>query len=176
MATYYELAGEPVVQLLEKATRDWHPELAEAGVKVGILMASADDDKPAVRHGGHGAFACISVVSYKDHITKQYDAEMLIDQDKWNLMNAARKLALLDHELSHLALKTKKVKRAKRDFDPPTIVERDALGRPKLVLRKGDWDVGDGFRDVVARHGGDAIEFANIERAYSCACEAKGGS
>jgi hypothetical protein len=49
----------------------------------------------------------------------------------------------------------------------------DDIGRPKLRLKKGDWNAGDGFRDVVARHGDHAAEFENIRRAYAVACEAK---
>jgi hypothetical protein len=52
-------------------------------------------------------------VPLKDRLTKSYDAEMMVSRDDWNLMNEAHRLALLDHELSHLEPVKRKAKRPK---------------------------------------------------------------
>ncbi len=94
-------------------------------------------------------------------------------------------MALLDHELSHIEIKKPKERKADKkkkpepeadqedadDGDDDTIAGQsflvDDIGRPLLKMRKGDWNVGDGFVDVVRRHGVNAIERVNIKQAES---------
>ncbi len=72
--------------------------------------------------------------------------------------------ALIDHELSHLG----------PCIDGKTgLPKHDDLGRPKLKTRLGDWNAGDGFKEVVARHGDYAAEFENLSRAMTAANAAK---
>jgi hypothetical protein len=171
MATIFGLADADELALRDRAISQWHPELAENGVRVQLLMATSDvEDVAAVKHGGYPASATIRVVPLKDRLTKGYDAEMLIDRDSWNLSNEASRLALLDHELSHLEVKKRKVKMPKGyKGEPQFAVDTDDLGRPKLKLRKGDYNAGDGFKDVIQRHGDKAIEFDNLARCYGVA-------
>jgi hypothetical protein len=178
MAAYYCLPDESTVALLQNAIERWHPDLDEHKVRVQALMAGRDDDKPAVRHGGYAALATIRVVPLRDRVTKGYDAEMIVSQADWDMMTPKHKLALLDHELSHLSIVRREVKppRGKRrdpDAEREFVISLDDLGRPKLKLRKGDWNAGDGFREVVARHGDYAAEWENIRRVYAVAAEAQ---
>jgi hypothetical protein len=160
----YGLADKPDLALLDCVMKEWHKDLAEQGVKVGVLMAESNGGGPAVRHGGYAALATVRVVPLKDRLTKGYDAEMLVSAEDWRQMKAPLRAALLDHELSHVQLRRKKKTNA---------VKRDDLGRPVLWLRKADWNAGDGFRAVVVRHGEAALEFEGLRRAYALASAAK---
>lgn len=176
MAVTFGLADADDQALLEQAISVWHPDLHANSVRVGIIFAAADDDGPAVRHHGYAALATIRVVPTKDRLTKGYDAEMLVDRDHWLKGKEPHRLALLDHELSHLEVKRRKVKQPKGYKGPPAYaVVLDDLGRPKLKLRKGDWNTGDGFAAVVARHGDYATEFEDLRRAFAMAQAAKDG-
>lgn len=168
MAVSFGLPDEVDRELLERAVAEWHKELGEAGVRVGMLFASAEDG-PAVKHHGHPALASIRVVPLKDRLTKGYDAEMLVDRGWWDGGTEAHRLALLDHELSHLELKREKPK-VPGQVGPVLL---DDLGRPRLKLRRGDWNPGDGFAAVVARHGEFASEFEDLRRAYAMARAAR---
>lgn len=154
--TYFTLASDENKELLAEAMRRWHAELNEQGVRVEFILASREDLGPAVRHGGYPALATIRVVPLKDRLTKGYDAELVVDDLEFNRLSTAGKMALLDHELTHLELKRSKT----------GVLLVDDLGRPKLRARKGDWNAGDGFAAVVQRHGEQAIEFSNLRLAY----------
>lgn len=161
MATTYRSPDpdDQVLEILAEVIDRWHPDLKEHEVRIGVIFAS-NPDGDAVRHNGYPAAATIRIVPLKDRTVKPYDAEMLIDEHFFENARPQLRLALLDHECSHLTLaKTRLLAGGKKECD------RDDLGRPKLRLRKGDWNVGDGFKAVVARHGDDAIEFQNIRYA-----------
>lgn len=165
MGKLYSVADEQVQGLLQEAIGRWHEDLKEVGAYVlAILVDSEDDEKPALARGGYPLLACVSVVSTADRVTKQHDAEIHINAAEWGMMSNAQRLALLDHELSHLSVKCRK---QKKSYTGPKVFERDQHGRPELRLRNGDWNVGDGFKEVVERHGEAASELTNIRRAYA---------
>lgn len=169
MSTTYQRADDDVTGLVSEVMAANHPELAEAKVQIGVLMAS-NPDGDAIKHGGYPALACVRVVSLKDRVTKQYDVEMLIDQSVWDELTDGHKRAVIDHELTHVRRVPNTPKAIKRGEG---LWKLDDLGRPRIKLRKGDWNVGDGFKDVVARHGDFAAEFLNIQRAVALAKAAK---
>jgi hypothetical protein len=175
MSTTYQTADDDVRDTLTEVMRKYHPGLAAADVQVGILMASNPEGN-AVTHGGYPAFAKIKVVSLKDRVSKHYDAELLIDESEWNRFRHEHRLALLDHELSHLTtvpLKEDEATAALADDPKAPTWKLDDLGRPKLKTVPGDWNGGDGFRDVVSRHGAFAIEYENLNRAKAAADAAR---
>ena len=153
MTTTFTLGDDTLHEALKAVMQAHHEGLHAAGVQVGILIAY-NPEGPAVKHHGTAARATIRVVSLKDRLTKGYDAELLIDQAELDLMRPDHLAALIDHELSHL---TAVLKRG--------AFVRDDLGRPRLKLVPGDWDAGDGFREVVARHGDFAPEVDDLRRA-----------
>lgn len=166
---YYSKASEEENQLLAEAMRLWHGNLVKHDVRIGFIMAYSSSDAPAVTHGGYSALATIRIVSGKDRLSKGYDAELLVCGATFGHLSSMGRMALLDHELRHLAL----------HYDKKTgQVKKDDLNRPKLKTRKGDWNAGDGFKSVCARHGEHAIEFENLRLAFGRAQEAaqKGGS
>lgn len=178
----YWKADEEVMRRLKLAMDQWHHDLANARVNIGVIMAANPKDGPAVSHGGYPALASVKVVPLKDRITKGYDAEMLIDASFWKTTTEETRMALLDHELSHLELKKPKERKQDKkkkvdaeeegaDDDDDTIAGQsflvDDIGRPILKMKKGDWNVGDGFVEVVRRHGVNAVERVNIKSAES---------
>lgn len=170
MATTFTRPNEAdwPVTLLANVMKQYHPRLSDLEVRVGILMAY-NADGPPVKHGGYPALAKIKPVPLKDRVTKGFDAELLIDEQAWKELSKETQAALLDHELSHLSLVVKE------DENGREIVQIDDIGRPKLKTVPGDWNTGDGFREVVARHGEASIEFENARKAHAYATAALAG-
>lgn len=153
MPATYRAAGGDVVAVLAKVLKQYKPAFVREGVKIGILMA-ANPDGPAIKHGGYPAAAKVKVVPLRDRVSKAYDAEIVIDEEHWeDELRAEHRLALLHHEVCHLDLA----------LDQYGQLKRDDLGRPKLKLLAGDWNGGDGFREVVEAHGDYALEVMNSE-------------
>jgi hypothetical protein len=171
MSTIYRMASDEESLLVTTAMTRWHELLRDAQVKVGMVFAH-NEDGGAVKHGGYNAAATIKPLSLKERVIKGYDAEMLIDEDHWDSMDERGRLALIDHELSHIQPVPKTDAEMKKD--PSTPWKRDDIGRPKLRSRKGDWNAGDGFKCVVERHGENAIEFTNLRAAWKYAEKAAG--
>ena len=177
MPTTYHRADDAIVVLLQRVMHEHHRDLHDAGVLVGVI-ACDNPDGDAVKHRGSPAFACVKLVGPADRVFKPYDAELRIDIGKWDDLRPGQRRALLDHELSHLRLKKSwrvPVLDANQEPTEETELrfERDDTDRPKLKLVTGDWDAGDGFFAVVARHGADAIEYENIARAKAQAERAR---
>lgn len=165
MATTYQQAEGDVLKVLNEAIEKWHQPLKEAGVEIGVLMAT-NEAGAAVKHGGYPAFATVKIVSLKDRVLKKCDAEILIDQYEWDQMKPQHRLAVVDHELTHIEL-------AKEPLSSRIIL--DDLGRPKLKTRKGDWNGGDGFAEIVERHGDYSAEVENSRRVAAMIEKAKAG-
>ena len=166
MPTTYTLADPDVTSAVDSMMRKYHAELTEAEVRVGVLIARNETGNP-IKHGGYPARATVRIVPLKDRLTKGYDAEMLIDGRELDLMRPEHLNALVDHELTHLRVCLND------DDESPEKYKLDDLGRPKLKTRPGDWNAGDGFKEVVARHGDYAAEFENLSRAMTAANAAK---
>lgn len=154
MPTTYTQADDATMSLLNKTIADFHPDLKKHEVIVGVLIA-ANPEGPAVKHAGYAAAAKIKVVPLKDRLTKGYDAELVIDHDHWKDSRREHKIALLDHELSHIEVARTRVGG----------VKLDDLGRPKLKLLPGDIVQSDGFREVIKRHGEYAPEVITLKKA-----------
>ncbi|HEY1187697.1 MAG TPA: putative metallopeptidase [Gemmata sp.] len=173
MPTTYHIADADVLTLVARVMERYRPRLHQAAVRIGVLMAH-NSDAPAVKHGGYPASATIRVVSLKDRVTKEYDAEMMIDAREFEGLRERQQQALIAHELHHLdTVDLSRDELAARDDGDPVTWKTDDLGRPKLKLVKGDWHAGDGFRVVVQEFGADAIEFENIARAKAHADAAR---
>jgi len=167
MPTTYQRADPDVVRLLERVMKECHPRLQEAGVKVGVLFA-LNPDGDAVKHGGYPALAKIKPVALKDRVSKEWDAELIIDESAYRQLREEQRESLIDHELSHINtidLKPDEIATARAHDAGAPAWKLDDLGRPKLRSILGDWNAGDGFTQVVARHGEQAIEYENIRLA-----------
>lgn len=148
MSTYL-LATKDTDELLKEVREKYHERLDDADVRIGIVMAyaSVDEDTgekkgPAIKgYAGAAAAAQVKSVPVKDRLTKKYDVELLIDGDLWNTLGRAEKIAILDHEMTHLL---------------PT-GGTDDLHRPKIKMREEDF-IAWGFWEVIQRHGPAAME------------------
>ncbi len=153
MATYVKADG--TVRAAAQALIDDHyPELTEAGVKVGYLMAHAprsaatgEPTGPAIKFSNWPAAAIVRLNSLKDRVEGKPDATVIIDGDTWKDRDGDEQAALLDHELYHLEIQR----------DEEGAIKLDDANRPKLKLRPHDFQLG-GFDAIVNRHGTSALE------------------
>lgn len=149
----FMLAGDEELALLRNAMKQWHPELGKAGVEVGLSVAMAQVDEsgnptgPALQEKGHAVLAEVKITKLRERIFGLPDAIITIDGDRWTHLEEATKLAVLDHELEHLVVKTDENGR-------PAV---DDSGRPLLKMKLHDFQFG-WFNNVAQRHGGAAIE------------------
>jgi hypothetical protein len=181
MASIYIKAE--VSEFVDHAIKHWHPDLNRVKVKIGTLFVmSTRETQPALKEGGHPVEGTIKIVPLKDRVTKDFDVEMLLDCDEWQRGKTEHRLALVDHLLSRLEVKKPKPKKKKKsrgsegavhgtdeeraNHEEPEFMTDDS-GRPMLKLRKGDWNTGIGFRDVVERHGRFSVEHRNLDRAQA---------
>ena len=162
MATHVQ-AGPDVVRLAGEVMAKYHPDLAEAGVTLCLLMAAARVDGrtgeprgPAVTLHGYPCKATIKVNSEKDRVEGKADLTVTIDAAAYDDMAEAERVSLLDHELEHAVLLREK----------DGAVRTDDAGRPRVKLRPHDFQLG-GFVNVCDRHKQHAHEaqaFADVHR------------
>lgn len=156
MAVMYVPAKADVVNLVQHVLGDLRGDLARAEVSVGVLMCSGTTDHP-VKHNGYPAIATITVNPLKDRVQGMPDATIVLDQAWWysnhGSEEASIKQAVIDHELMHLELVNDP------ELGGPT---RDDAGRPKLKIRKHDWQIG-GFTELVARWGNASQESIQVD-------------
>lgn len=155
MPTYQKAPAEAVKTMAEVLCKfESHKPLIEAKVTIDLLFAYCDRDddtgKPknaALMLNGYPCLGVARIVNLKDRVKGLADAEICIDGDWWTeKAQEGQKVALLDHELYHIALKTRK-----------ELLQFDDHGRPKLRMRKHDIQVG-WFAVVAERNGADSME------------------
>lgn len=174
MGKIYYKADNSISGLMCEIKDKYHKDLKDCGAKIGIIMV-ANPGKQALMLHGKPAAATVHSVALRDRITKGYDAEIAIDAEFWKNANENTRRALLDHELSHIVVKKVKVKKKnkRKDHDDDETeleeheqqnmeIEYDDIGRPKLGIKKADYDIGDGFLTIIARYGKDAVEYQNF--------------
>jgi len=152
MSTYTK-APKEVTDLVDQTMKQCHGPKHEAGVRVKVLMAHPNVDQndeptgPAILAGGYKALAKIKILSLPNRVAYGFDAEMQLDSDHWDESSDEERVAVLDHELTHLELAV----------DDKGGVKRDDAGRPKLRMRKHDYAFG-WFSTVAHRHGESSLE------------------
>ncbi len=155
----YEKAPVAVVTMMNDLLFTYKDEgyqaLIDAKVRIDLLMAFGNEDaegtkRPSIKVHGVPANGVARIVSYKDRVKGMGDAEIILDADWWETASDAERKALLDHELHHIVL----------HLDDDGQVQFDDCRRPKLKLRKHDFEIGV-FNVIAARHGD-----ASGERKY----------
>ena len=167
MATFRKAEAD-ITDLVSSVMRDCHRPLAEAEVKVDVLLAHAARDKesgepkgPAIRLNGYPCYATIRITSQKERVAGLGDALLTIDGDRWPDLLVEQQRALIDHELTHLVLVTE-------DGTPQT----DDCFRPKLRSRPHDAQFGI-FWEVVERHQANALEsvgYREVHKQFTQLC------
>ena len=145
-------------QIATRAILAWHPHLCrehpdEKRAKKGevvqwirLCIKFHTDAEPLMLRG-YPAAAIAKIIAFDHRQDDRKDAEIKIDFKWWEQADDARRLALMDHELTHFD-----VQRNDEGF-----VKCDDLGRPKLKTKHHDFYLG-GFDDVCRRHGNAAEE------------------
>jgi hypothetical protein len=160
----FERAPAEADLIVGRMMERYHPQLRDAGVTVDCLFAFATTDENgdtigcAVKLHGYACKAVVRVLSLKDRTVGRADVEILIDGDNWDTWSEAEKDALIDHELEHVELRT----------DKDGLLIRDDLDRPKLRLRKHDWQFG-WFDSIARRHGhasGEVQQFEQFKESH----------
>lgn len=123
-----------------------HEDLHDHGLRVGVLLS----EDPVTLHG-YDCYAIVRKTGPRERAQGCADAVIIIDEVKWNDLSNELRIALLDHELTHLNLAR----------DKEGDVKLDNLGRPKIKMRLHDWQLG-GFTEMFERHGQDAIEVQHV--------------
>lgn len=129
-----------------------HAATLQAKVKIDFLFAHPTMDGegketgPALTKNGVKALGLCKVVPSDMRVNGNGDVIIKIDADWWNNATVKQRTALLDHELTHISVIVK-----------GGVIQTDDVGRPKLRLRKHDYEFG-WFKSVAARHGNNSIE------------------
>lgn len=146
MKTYSD-PSDDLTLTLKRMQSEFHPDLR--GVNVGALFVFDEDkDEQVLKHQGYPAAAVVKITALRDRALGIADAIITVDRVYWQTLTAPQKNALIDHELEHLD----------RVVDPETDKpKRDALGRPKLRMRRHSHQIGF-FTDILKRHGENAVE------------------
>jgi len=145
MANYFK-APDADAALLNQVLSQHHQRLEEHGVSVALLVAITEEG-PALKVHGYPALAETRVLNQKLRAHGLADAEITLDHTGWEGLAHNEKLALLDHELTHLEIV----------FDDNLRPKLDDGGRPKLKMRLHDFQFG-WFAEVAERHGENSQE------------------
>ena len=145
----YTPASDAVRDRALALIKRFYPDLVDVQIRIDYIFVSTDtEDAPALTHGGYPAQAVVKILGPKERAMERGDAEIVIDEERWNELTDAEQDALLDHELYHLEVVKNKLK---------TRAKRDCCGRPVLKLRKHDRQFG-WFDAIAARHGKASLE------------------
>ena len=150
--------GREVELFAATVLRTHHPDLADAGVEIQYAFAYCDDGWPLTTRGQRVA-ARVKIVTLEDRARGGPDAKITIDKGWWDDHSEAERVALLDHEHTHLLLKKpRRTEKGELKFDV------DAHNRPKLAMKKHDLEIGI-FFEVITRHQTRAVDFQVVVKA-----------
>jgi Putative phage metallopeptidase len=156
--TTFEHQPPDLVEVLDQAL-NYHQELRDADVRVLTLRARAFDalEQPeaAIKLAGCPCLAKIRVYNHKMRVLTGFDAEVVVDGHRWDELTPEQRVALLDHELTHLRVMN----------DEAGEVKLDDLGRPRLRTMPDDFML-TGFYDVIRRHGESANEARSVQQVH----------
>lgn len=151
MPKRYESASSEVFSLIQTVRDRYYTDLEP--VTVGALFCVDQKGVPCLKHQGYPAAAICRIVPAMDRAAGLQDAQIVIDRAVWQDLNLQQKTALIDHELHHI----------ETVLDDDGQMQCDAQDRPKLKIRKHDWQFG-WFDEVANRHGKDSMEVRQAQQ------------
>ncbi len=167
MAATFTAASSKIHEQVRTVIDRWHPDLAEAKVKIGIVMAFGKvNDKgeymgPPMARKGFRILGKIKINGQADRVDGKPDATLTLDGDHWEDLDStgltADQEALIDHELYHLI-----VLREPSVNERPGEVKRDIHNRPELKSRPHDYEL-TGFIAVIERNGVASVEVQEVK-------------
>ena len=149
----YRKAPSDILERINATIDAFHPELATHEVTVAAQLCSPTEKESlkAEKEGrapqplklnGWPCHATVRKTNAQQRLGGMADALITLDALHWGTLDEAERIALLDHELTHLT-----VAKGKEGFP-----KSDDAGRPVLSMRLHDWQLGGGFREVAHRH------------------------
>jgi putative metallopeptidase len=143
----YSSASIDLETAIESMVREYHPDLAQVRI-AALFMFDDENSDPVLMHNGYPAGAVVRITTLRERALGMADAVIVVDRAYWQTITHMQHCALIDHELTHLGRKLDS------DTQQPIF---DALGRPKLQMRRHDHQLG-WFDEVAQRHGENSIE------------------
>ena len=110
--------------------------------------------KPALVKNGVPCAAQIRVISPFNRQTDNYDVKIIIDGDNWRDLTKEEKIAIIDHELTHLSIV--------RDREGEPVMINEESDKVKLKLIRDDIQMW-GFNDIMIRHGANSQELQILQ-------------
>lgn len=162
MASKYTKADSVTYEILSELISEKHQDLHTAGVSIDMLFAYAPENdagertSTALKLHGYACNAITRIVNLRNRVMGRGDAEIELDGDIWPELTDRQRLAILDHELSHLVVS--------RNVQGEMIL--DSHSRPKLKMVLHDYHIG-GFSEVAKRWGIDSSEISQIRAVMS---------
>ena len=153
MPKTFKKADEQSRKLFDRATKNWHPEIVAANLRVALIFVEPACNKdgepsaPAITTAGMRVAAKTRCVTRKRRVYNPHDVEIEIDALLWGQLSEQERLALLDHELHHVEVFKSK--------SGAFLTEND--DRPVVRLFKDDYML-TGFVAVAKRHGESSLE------------------
>ncbi len=156
MPLYEKCTDDAVLDAAAQVIHLYHARLADVRLDFLWVRSALDDNGDPVepdplKWHGYPCLAVVKIIGPKDRAMGRADAEISLDFKRWEELSDEQRLALLDHELSHLELTGK----------------TDDHGRPKLKMRLHDVQAG-WFVGVAERHGAASQE---VQQAQEIARE-----
>lgn len=158
MGKKYEPAKPSELKILQDVLEKHHPRLTQLKTRVAMIFVFDQLDEQGhakaqvLKHRGVWAAAVAKINSLKLRAQGLADAEITVDQYVWERSDPATRVAILDHELTHLDPKFK-----------DNVPQLDDLNRPKLQMRYHDFEHG-WFVEVAERNGAASIEVQQAQR------------
>lgn len=136
-------------ETVQTLIHDHHDHLLDANIEIQWKRLNNPDPD------GHVLLGKMCKTSERGRQLHGWDAILMLNDEYWETMDDEQRVALLDHELCHLALAV----------DKDGFPRSDGHGRKMYRIRKHDLEE---FRDVVRRHGlwqTDIVHF--VEAAHA---------
>ena len=126
----YKDCGTDVLNLVEKVKLECYPVLAHTSMRCVFSL------KPMSR-GSKDVLAVVrKVTSLERQLGIGYDFILLINEQRWILLNSYQQEALIDHELAHIRCKVREDGSVEY-----RLVGHDVEEFTDVVKRRGLWDV-----------------------------------
>jgi Putative phage metallopeptidase len=145
-------AGKDVAEIVRTLLAENHEDAHRAGVRVGVTMVRSESG-PALKHHGQAAAAIIGPVGWELRAQGAPDVLIRVDARVWENLesNPRARLALIDHELTHIHVM----------FGEDGKAKKDGAGRPTVRMRPHDFELGV-FKCIIDRWGFDSIDAYNV--------------
>lgn len=134
-----------------------HGDIQHAKIAFIMKLAPEDSNGPKMptRQGKHPAMAKAKKVTPLNKVLSGFDFVLEVDETFWDVLNLDQQVALIDHELSHMAVDENGFYLKDHDFEEFLhIVERHGCWHSPLpelrTIMQGTFDFGDNVERIPA--------------------------